>query len=277
MNTTAEVFEIEPFRHELEVGARSARGSARSAPRRPVSKPWPSFRKRRNLRTPSIYGGSGGTAPDAGAEPQAEPEPPPSVASPEYVRWLQSTLNRAIGGALPVDGVMSAAVRDAIRKFQRNNRLPVSGYIGPDTEYALRRVRAGSEREQLEFEWEAGLRGDALAVDAALSRSKALPIRFVLKSLGRQPVPGLYRFFAADGRFYTGMATDLRQRIIQHLWCLSHFGIETRDHRLVLCRMPGKINEQIRAIEAAINRHHNDNASRLNRTTELEFLELSRL
>jgi peptidoglycan hydrolase-like protein with peptidoglycan-binding domain len=277
MNTTAEVFEIEPFRHELEARARPTRGGVRSALRHPVSKPWPSFRRRRILRTPSTYGGWGGTAPDAGAEPQAEPEPPRSVASPEYVRWLQSTLNRAIGGTLPVDGIMSAAVRDAIREFQRNNRLPASGYIGPDTESALRRAGDGSEREQLEFEWEAGLRGDALAVDAALSRRKALPIRFVLKSLGRQPVPGLYRFFTADGRFYTGMATDLRQRIIQHLWCLSHFGIETRNHRLVLCRMPGKTNEQIRAIEVAINRHYKDNSSRLNKTTELEFLELSRL
>jgi predicted GIY-YIG superfamily endonuclease len=277
MNNTTEIFEIEPFRHELEIRGRLARGSARSAPRRPVSKPWPSFRKRRILRTPSIYGGWGGTTPDAGAEPQAEPGPPPSMASPEYVRWLQSTLNRAIGGTLPVDGVMSAAVRDAIREFQRNNRLPVSGYIGPDTESALRRVGAGSERQQLEFEWEAGLRGDALAADAALWRSKALPIRFVLKSLGRQQVPGLYRFFAADGRFYTGMATDLRQRIIQHLWCLSHFGIEAKDHRLVLCRMPGKTKEQIRDIEAAINRHYKDDGRRLNRTTELEFLELGSL
>jgi hypothetical protein len=279
MNTTAEVFEIEPFRHELEAGARPARGGVRGAPRRPVSKPWPSFRKRRILRTPSIYGGWGGGPPDAGAEPQAEPEPPPAVSSPEYVRWLQSTLNRAIGGTLPVDGVMSAAVRDAIREFQRNNRLPVSGYIGPDTESALRRVGAGPEREQLEFEWEAELRDDALAVDAALSWSEALPIPSVLKQLGRQPVAGLYRFFTADRRFYTGMASDLRRRIIQHLWCLSHLGIETRNHRLVLCRMPGKTGEQIRAIEVAINSYHkiNNPSLLLNRRTELEFLELSSL
>ena len=150
-------------------------------------------------------------------------------------------------------------------------------YIGPDTESALRRVDAGSERGELELEWETGLSGDARAVDAALSQSKALPIRFVLKSLGRQSVPGLYRFFTPDGRFYTGMAVDLRHRILQHLWCLSHFGIETRHHRLVLCRMPGKSGEQVRAIEAAINGHHKNNSFRLNRTTELEFLELSGL
>ena len=60
---------------------------------------------------------------------QAEPEPPPSAASPEYVRWLQSTLNRAIGGTLPVDGAMSAAVRDAILKTRA---------LSADTEKQLR-------------------------------------------------------------------------------------------------------------------------------------------
>ena len=39
-----------------------------------------------------------------------------------------------MGSRLPIDGVMSAAVRSAIRDFQRKNRLPVSGYIGPDTD-----------------------------------------------------------------------------------------------------------------------------------------------
>jgi hypothetical protein len=41
--------------------------------------------------------------------------------------------------------------------------------------------------------------------------------------------------------------------------------------------MPGKSGEQVRAIEAAINGHHKNNSFRLNRTTELEFLELSGL
>src|SRR5262249_36550431 len=120
------------------------------------SKPWPSFRQRRVARTPSIYGGWGGYAPVPGAEPRREPEPA-SAAPSENVRWLQSTLNRAIGGALPIDGVMSGAVRDAIREFQRKNRLPVSGYVGPDTDAALRRVDGGPEAGELEFETEAEL------------------------------------------------------------------------------------------------------------------------
>ena len=39
-----------------------------------------------------------------------------------------------------------AAVRRAIRDFQREIRLPVSGFIGPDTEAALRRVAARRKR-----------------------------------------------------------------------------------------------------------------------------------
>ena len=155
MSMRGEIFEIEPFRHELEGEARGARGAG-GAPRTPrgpraASKPWPSFRQRRIRRTPSIYGGWGGYAPVTAAEPQAEPEPA-SAAPSEHVRWLQSTLNRAIGSRLPIDGIMSAAVRDAIRDFQRKNRLPVSGYIGPDTDAALRRVDGGAEIGELEFE-----------------------------------------------------------------------------------------------------------------------------
>jgi len=275
MSTTADIFEIAPFQHEFEAGARFARGArAVSRGRTSAPKPLPSFRKRRVSRTPWIYRGWADHPPVTAVEPQAEPEPS-SAASSEYVRWLQSTLNHAIGSTLPNDGIMSDAVRDAIRDFQRKNRLPVSGYIGPDTESALRRVRADSQGGELEFEWVSELSGDALTTDTALSQSRAQPIQFVLKSLGKQPVPGLYRFFTADGRFYTGMAIDLRRRIIQHLWCLSHFGVGTKNHRLVLYRMPGKTSDQIRVIEVAINRYHKNNALRLNKTTELEFLELS--
>ena len=279
MSTTHEFFEIEPFRHELENEARRGGGSARRVPRGPrgpATKPWPSFRKRRTERASSIYGGSGGYPDAADPEPQAGTEPA-SVESLEYVRWLQSTLNRAVGAALPIDGVMSATVRDAIRTFQQRNRLPASGYIGPDTEAALRRVGTGSGSNEFEFEWEFELSGDALAADRALSQSRALPIRFALKSLGKQTIPGLYRFFANDGRHYTGMAADLRRRIIQHLWCLSHLGVETKNHRLVLYRMDGKTAEQVRSVEASINKHYKGKNVRLNATTELEVLELSNL
>jgi predicted GIY-YIG superfamily endonuclease len=193
---------------------------------------------------------------------------------------MQSTLNRAIGSRLPIDGVMSAAVRDAIRNFQRKNRFPVSGYIGPDTDAALRRVDGGAEIGELEFEWELELTPDARTAESALGKTRAKSIKAALSGLQKAPVPGLYRFFAEDNRFYTGMAAkDLRRRILQHAWCLSHLGIAKRNYRLALYPMPGKSRDQIRAIEKAINQHHKDKNPRLrlNVNTELEFLELSNL
>jgi hypothetical protein len=65
---------------------------------------------------------------------------PPPVAGPagsEYVSWVQDSLNRVLGAQLPVDGVMTPDVRNAISSFQQQSGLPVSGIVGPDTERAL--------------------------------------------------------------------------------------------------------------------------------------------
>jgi peptidoglycan hydrolase-like protein with peptidoglycan-binding domain len=270
MSTATEIFEIEPFRHEFEGEARFA-GGARSRPRAPTaaSKPWPSFRKRRILRTPGSDGGWRRYPPATDPEPQAEPEPS-SAAPAEYVRWLQSTLNRAIGGALPINGVMSAAVRDAIRDFQQRNRLPASGYVGPDTDAALRRV-GGAGRGELEFEWEFELTGEAKNANAKLARAKDVELVKPLK-----PVPGLYRFYAPGGKFYTGMAAkSLRGRILQHLWCLSHLDVSDKGYRLAVYEMPGKNPKEIRALEKQINEYHiaNNRGRTLNKRAELELQE----
>jgi peptidoglycan hydrolase-like protein with peptidoglycan-binding domain len=63
----------------------------------------------------------------------------------EFVRWVQSTLNRVEGTDLPVDGVMSAATRSALRRFQRRRRLPADGIAGPETERALREARGPAQ------------------------------------------------------------------------------------------------------------------------------------
>ncbi len=56
----------------------------------------------------------------------------------EYVRWVQSALNRIDNAGLRVDGMMSAATRSALRAFQTRKDLPADGIAGPDTEQALR-------------------------------------------------------------------------------------------------------------------------------------------
>ncbi|MQM29753.1 MAG: hypothetical protein CRU78_04060 [Candidatus Accumulibacter phosphatis] len=63
------------------------------------------------------------------------------VHGTEYVRWIQSTLNRVESANLPVDGVMNAATRKALRRFQSRQGLPVDGIAGPEVEQALRDAR----------------------------------------------------------------------------------------------------------------------------------------
>ena len=207
--------------------------------------------------------------------PESDSEDPAPSAPSEYVRWVQDTLNRALGISLAVDGVMTRSVRNWIRAFQRRNRLPVSGYIGPDTEAALRHAAGEDGQGELGSEWEFELTGNAQTAENALAAAKAAPVASALQSLGKARIPGLYRFHAPDGRFYTGMAVDLRRRIVQHMWCLSHFGKSARGYRLALYRMPGMTEAQIRALERAINAHHQNDDKRLNKVTELEVLELN--
>jgi hypothetical protein len=93
-------------------------------------------------------------APAGAAEPKGaapapaggSPTPPsaePSAEGSEHVRWVQSSLNQILGLRLPVDGVMDAATRSAVRSFQQREGLPVDGIVGPDTERALIAARSG--------------------------------------------------------------------------------------------------------------------------------------
>jgi peptidoglycan hydrolase-like protein with peptidoglycan-binding domain len=68
----------------------------------------------------------------------------------EFVRWVQSKLNHIEGARLPVDGVMSAAVRSALRQFQSRRRLPADGIAGPENEQALREARRQAPQLQPE-------------------------------------------------------------------------------------------------------------------------------
>jgi peptidoglycan hydrolase-like protein with peptidoglycan-binding domain len=67
------------------------------------------------------------------------PSPPcvcPSHGT-EFIRWVQSSLNQIQGGMLPVDGIMTVATRNALRRFQAQQGLPPDGIAGPETEKAL--------------------------------------------------------------------------------------------------------------------------------------------
>jgi peptidoglycan hydrolase-like protein with peptidoglycan-binding domain len=60
------------------------------------------------------------------------------VSPSEHVTWVQTTLNCTLGLRLPVDGVMNAPTRSAIRLFQERLGLAINGRLGPETESALR-------------------------------------------------------------------------------------------------------------------------------------------
>lgn len=117
-------------------GSRSPRRPAprmrRPGPMRVRSRP--PLRPRRPGFRPGFIGGVSYTAdPVASAGPASE-----------RVRWAQDCLNRAMSTQLPVDGVMTAAARSAVRSFQKQHGLNVTGILGPDTEEALKRACAGS-------------------------------------------------------------------------------------------------------------------------------------
>jgi hypothetical protein len=61
-----------------------------------------------------------------------------SRSSPDYIRWVQSSLNKILGLRLAVDGIVGPKTRSAIRVFQqRQYGLKVDGIVGPMTEQAL--------------------------------------------------------------------------------------------------------------------------------------------
>ncbi len=151
-------FEIAPEFQSEVFEEESERGGARSSPR-----------PRSGFRSPYTAGQGPGRSPSSPTRPKKPPvrKPRPSglrrrgpwgvpyglVSEPysgqpapsgsEDMRWVQSALNDVLGLRLPVDGIMDAATRSAVRSFQQREGLPVDGIVGPDTREALLRARSG--------------------------------------------------------------------------------------------------------------------------------------
>jgi hypothetical protein len=65
-------------------------------------------------------------------------------SNPDYIRWVQQSLNKVLGLRLAVDGIMGPATRSAIRSFQQRQGLTADGIFGPQTEQQLRLSVGGS-------------------------------------------------------------------------------------------------------------------------------------
>jgi peptidoglycan hydrolase-like protein with peptidoglycan-binding domain len=65
-------------------------------------------------------------------------------SSREYIRWVQSSLNKILRLTLVVDGISGPMTRSAVRRFQTRQGLVVDGIVGPQTEQALMSAGAGN-------------------------------------------------------------------------------------------------------------------------------------
>ena len=78
------------------------------------------------------------------AEASAPRQQDRSRGGPDYIRWVQASLNRVLQINLAVDGIAGPQTRSAIRAFQQQRALKADGIVGPATEAAL--IAAGATR-----------------------------------------------------------------------------------------------------------------------------------
>ncbi len=214
----------------------------------------------------------------------------------ERVRWAQDCLNRAMSTQLPVDGVMTAAARSAVRSFQKQQGLNVTGILGPDTEEALKRACAGLAQPQAatdsapadepatdapsgdgEFGFatadELGnvASFDESEVDVAMRQALAqFPPRERPEYVSRGKLKDAIRTVSGAGLYlirfhvngkemaYHGMATDLRKRLMQHRRCAQMLGLSIDGHTVSTAALPRNIDPRTRErpINAYLRRHH---------------------
>jgi hypothetical protein len=68
----------------------------------------------------------------------------------------------------------------------------------------------------------------------------------------RSAGPGIYTLYRNRQRLYVGRANNLRRRLQQHLWCLTHLGVGATDYTVKLTPMRGASAAQLGRVEAAV-------------------------
>jgi len=158
-------FQGEMFEEEGERGGRRPSAGGGSRYSRPRSQPGlrPKGTKRPPIPKPRPIPRGARRSWEVIREPYglvSEPHPgEPEPSDSERVRWIQDCLNQAMGLQLPVTGIMGAETRSAVRSFQKQQGLRVSGIVSPKTEQALNSACEGGQAsrgpsEELEDYWE---------------------------------------------------------------------------------------------------------------------------
>ncbi len=200
--------------------------------------------------------------------------------SPEYVRWIQRSLNEVSGLRLPLNGIAGPATRSAVRSFQRQQGLPVSGIVEADTEYALKAAHANAVTQAAypekfgsigETEVAAAMKG-ALAQLPAQQRPNYKSVGRLADAINKVKGPGLYLImFNADGKrkAYSGKADDLKRRLMQHRLCAQMLGLSVDNHRVLVAPPPiGDLRATEKTINTYVRAKHKDVFT--NQRTELE-------
>src|ERR1700741_3368964 len=70
---------------------------------------------------------------------------------PDYIKWVQESINRVSGTTLPVDGSVTPQTQEAIREFQKAHGLVADGIAGPLTERKLEELTSTRPRHKIDL------------------------------------------------------------------------------------------------------------------------------
>ena len=70
--------------------------------------------------------------------------PPINVANPEFVRWVQTSLNKLSNAKLSLDGIWGPITRAAVRTFQQQQGLTPDGIAGGQTTQRIQQLLSGA-------------------------------------------------------------------------------------------------------------------------------------